>query len=160
MKELRTPLVWNALIHDFNTAEIKPYNVLSHREFLIKRFKKLCSTKEAFAEELRRDLMHQYWSRCEYEMLLYVDNNRVYLMPWSGKLVGDKLDITDDTTLDWRVFANKLLQKQGWRDNSTNRVYVKFDIYDQLMFRFNEFVDFCWNYCHKYERKSKNVTNK
>ncbi len=155
MTEKRAPFSWQVLIHDFNAHKIIPYDILTHREFLIKRFKKQCETKEAFAEVLRRDLMYQYWSRCEYEMLLYVENNRVYLIPWVGKLIGDKLDITENTLLDWLAFAKHLLCDRGWWDRTNNRKYVKFDIYDQIMFRFDELVDFCWEYQHKYQRHKK-----
>lgn len=155
MKATRAPFSWQVLIHDFNTHTIIPYDILAHRELLIKKFKKLHSTKEAFAEALRKDFMYQYWSRCEYEMLLYIGNNRVYLMPWVGDLIGDKLDITDNTLLDWPTFAKHLLSNRGWHDKTNNRKYVKFDIYDQIMFRFDELVDFCWEYQHTYQRRKK-----
>lgn len=155
MKATRAPFSWQVFIHDFNTHTIIPYDILAHREPLIKKFKKLYSTKEAFAEALRKDFMYQYWSRCEYEMLLYVENNRVYLMPWVGKLIGDKLDVTGNTLLDWPAFAKYLLSNRGWLDKINNRIYVKFDIYDQIMFRFDELVDFCLEYRHKYQRRKK-----
>jgi hypothetical protein len=88
-------------------------------------------------------------------MLLYVENERVYLMPWVGKLRVDKLDITDNPLLNWSAFAKHLLRDRGWPDRTNNRKYVKFDIYDQIMFRFNELVDFCWKYRHKYQRYKK-----
>ena len=158
MKEIRLPFSWYTLIHDFNAQTIIPYDILAHREFLIKRFKKQFETKEAFAEALHRDLKYQYWSRCEYEMLLYVENERVYLMPWVGKLRVDKLDITDNPLLNWPAFAKHLLRDRGWPDRTNNRTYVKFDIYDQIMFRFDELVDFCWSYQHKYQRHKKETT--
>jgi ATP-dependent Clp protease ATP-binding subunit ClpA len=66
-----------------------------------------------------------------------------------------KINITDDTTLDWPAFAKKMLSEYAWHDKENNRDYVKFDIYDQLMFRFDEIVDFTWNYRHKYQRIKK-----
>ena len=146
------PFTWYVLNHDFNASTVKPYDILAYREFLVKKFKKQCETKEAFAEKLRRDLMHQYWSRCEYEILLYVENSRVLLMPWTGQFIDGVLDITDNHTLNWPAFASKLLKTRGWYDCASKRTYVKFDVYDQLMFRFNELVDFCWTYSHKYQR--------
>jgi hypothetical protein len=36
--------------------------------------------------------------------------------------------------------------------------YVKFDVFDQIMFRFDEIVDFTYNYRHKYQRiKKENI---
>ena len=98
--------------------------------------------------------MWQYWSRSEYEMILYIENGRVYLEPWVGKFKDGRVDITDDTSLHWPVFANEML-KHPWTDKETGRQYVKFDIYDQLKFRFDELIDFVWNYRHKYQRIKK-----
>ena len=95
--------------------------------------------------------MRQFWSRSEYEMILYIEDNRVYLEPWCGTFKEGRIDITDSDTLDWSAFANKVL-KHAWIDKKTGRKYVKFDVYDQLKFRFDELVDFVWTYRHKYQR--------
>lgn len=156
IKEI-APFTWYVLIHDFNANTVKPYDVLAYREFLVKKFKKQQVTKEAFAEALRKELKHQYWARCEYEMLLYIENNRVYLMPWTGKFTAGVIDITDNPLLNWTAFARKLLKVRGWPDCASKRTYVKFDIYDQLMFRFDELIDFCWNYKHGYHRYKREI---
>ena len=111
-------------------------------------------SKEEFADVLDRDLMWQYWSRSEYEMILYVENDRVYLEPWCGEFKTGRIDITEGPYIDWPAFANKMLE-QPWTDKETGRKYVKFDVYDQLKFRFDELIEFVWNYRHKYERRKK-----
>lgn len=156
MKTVRLPFVWNVLLHDWNAHDVRVYNILSSgREDYIKKLKKNCATKEEFIELLDRDLMHQFWSRSEYEMILYIENDRVYLEPWCGTFKEGRIDITDNTTLDWPAFAKKMLGERGWCDANNNRTYVKFDIYNQLKFRFDELVDFIWNYRHKYQRIKK-----
>ena len=155
MKELKPPFSWVVRIHDFNADRVKPYDVLAHREDLIKKLKKKHTTIEDFTEAFDRDLRWHYLSRCEYEMILYVENERVYLEPWVGKFKDGRVDITDDKTLDWKAFAEKMLKEQGWNDKENNRLYVKFDIYDQLKFRFDELIEFVWNYRHKYQRTKK-----
>ena len=154
-KETRPPFSWITLLHDFNADAVRPYDVLARREDFIKKLKKKCTTKEEFAEALDREFMYQYWSRCEYEMILYVENDRVYLEPWVGDFREGRVDITDGTTLDWPAFANKLLESP-WTDKETGRKYVKFDTYDQIKFKFDELIDFVWNYKHKYERRKQN----
>ena len=154
MKEIRSPFSWVVRIHDFNRDAVRSHDVLAYREDLIKKLKKKCATKEEFADALDRDFMWQYWSRSEYEMILYIENGRVYLEPWVGKFKDGRVDITDDTSLHWPVFANEML-KHPWTDKETGRQYVKFDIYDQLKFRFDELIDFVWNYRHKYQRIKK-----
>lgn len=155
MKEVRPFFSWIVLIHDFNANSIKFYDVLSSRESFVKKLKKQYETKEAFAEALRKDFLHQFWSRTEYEMILYIENNRVYLEPWTGKLLENRLDVTDEETLNWPAFAKELIEKRGRHSKETGRLYVKFDIYDQILFRFDELINFVWNYRHKYQRTKK-----
>ena len=154
-KEIRALFSYKTLLHDFNAEAIRSHDVLAGREDFIKKLKKKCTTKEELAEALDRDFMHQYWARCEYEMILYVENDRVYLEPWVGDFKDGRVDITDDTTLDWPAFAEQLLESP-WTDKETGRKYVKFDVYAQIQFRFDELIDFVWNYRHKYERRKKN----
>jgi len=154
MKVVRPPFTWSTLIHDFNTKTVKPYDVLAYREDRIKKLKKQHSTKEEFADALKLDFQWQYWSRSEYEMILYIENDRVYLEPWCGDFKDGRIDITDGDTLNWPVFAREMLE-QAWTDKETGCKYVKFDVYDQLKFRFDELIDFVWNYRHKYQRIKK-----
>ena len=160
-KVIRPAFSWTVQLHDFNTDDVRLHDVLANRETLVKKLKKKCVTKEEFAEALNKDFMRQYWSRCEYEMILYIEDNRVYLEPWVGKFEEGRVDITEDTSLNWPVFAQKLLEYSR-TDKVTGRKYAKFDAYDQLKFRFDELIDFVWTYKHKYERRldneSKNQT--
>lgn len=154
MKAVRPPFVWNVLLHDWNAHDVRVYNILSKtREDYIKKLKKKCSSKEEFIELFDRDLMSQFWGRSEYEMILYVEDGRVYLEPWCGTFKEGRIDITNGDTLDWSAFADKLLDQRAWTDEENGRKYVKFDVYDQLKFRFDELVDFVWNYRHKYSRQ-------
>lgn len=156
-KVVRPAFTWPTLIHDFNANAVRTHDVLRYREAFIKKLKKKCITKEEFVKAFGTDLMRQYWSRCEYEMILYTENDRVYLEPWVGKFKEGRVDITDGPYLDWPAFAKKMLSEHAWHDKENNRDYVKFDIYDQLMFRFDELVDFVWNYRHKYQRIKKEI---
>jgi hypothetical protein len=128
---------------------------LNHREDFIKKLKKAHTTKEEFANALKLNFQWQYWARCEYEMILYIENDKVYLEPWVGEFKAGRVDITDNELLDWPAFAKKILHERPWQDKENNRDYVKFDIFDQLMFRFDELVDFVWNYKYKYQRLKK-----
>ena len=154
-KAIRPPFTWNTLIHDFNAKTVKAHDILACREDRVKKLKKQHPIKEEFAEALNKDLMRQYWSRTEYEMILYIANDRVYLEPWSGTFKDGRIDITEDTTLNWPAFAEKMISEHGWHDANNNCTYVKFDIYNQLIFRFDELVDFVWSYRHKYQRIKK-----
>ena len=154
MKETRQPFSWITYLFDFNSKKVEAYDVLKYREKFIKKFKKECQTKEAFGERLFRDFQWQYWSRCEYEMILYIEDGRVFAEPWppGPDTKSQRIDITDYPGFDWLTFTKDMIDKQGYRDET-----VKVDIYDQLEFRKQEVIDFCWNYRHKYQRTMKAI---
>ena len=143
------PLTWKVKNYLINENKIWDYDILKYREDQIKKLKKKCTTKEEFAEATRREMMWQYWSRCEYEVIIEIDdNNRIWLKPWVGCRNPDevKIDVTDDQSFDWRGFANEHIGKQIYKNEA------KIDIFDQLQWRWNEFIDYCWYTRLKYER--------
>jgi hypothetical protein len=152
MKEIRPPFSWKTLLFDFNSDKLEECDILKHREKLVKDLKKKYSDIVDFADALGKDLMHQYWSRCEYEMILYIENERVFVQPWIGRRdpIESRVDVTDYPSFNWPAFAKHMLKIKGYQDNT-----VKIDVYDQLKFRFDELIDFCWNYKHKYQRTKK-----
>lgn len=153
MKRDYEHLTWLVMHFDVNKQTIRPYDILKHREDYIKRLKKKCESKEQFAENLRRELMRLYWSRCEWELIIEIDGaGRVWLSPWIGSRDPEaaKIDVTDVSDYDWKGFAEEHAFKQG------NKQEAKIDVYDQLMYkdRFAELVNYCWHTRLKYERYS------
>ena len=144
-------MYWEALIDDFNSKNIKPYNILAYREEFIKKLKKSGLSKEAFEEKLMREMQYHFWSRCEYEMLIGKNSDGIIFLT---HLIGDTDDqfiVTKETGINWYIFLEKLKDTRLSYDGLT-----KFDIYDQLVFRKQEFIDYCWNFKHKYWRQHKN----
>ena len=144
-------LIWNVKIYDTNSNEIKDYNILSHRLDLIKKFKKISKNKNEFAEKLKRDLMWQYWSRCEYELIIETtEDNHILLKPWVGCSNPDNImiDVTEDKEYDWQGFAKEHINKQIYKNSA------KIDCYDQIIYKdqFKKLVDYCWHTRLKYER--------
>ena len=152
MKEIKPPFSWKTLLFDVNSQKLVEYDVLKYREKVVKELKKKYTTKEEFADKLDREFMYHYWSKCEYEMILYLDEGRVFVKPWAGIRAPEEhaVDLTDRTDFNWQAFAEKMIKECGWRGGT-----VKIDVYDQLKFKFDELVDFCWNYKHKYQRTKK-----
>lgn len=142
-------LSWKVKNYLCNFNKIWDYDVLQYREDQIKKLKKRCATKEEFAEEMRREMMWQYWSRCEYEVIVEIDDdNRIRLKPWVGCIDPEsvKIDVTDDENFDWRGFAEQHIGMQIYKNEA------KIDIFNQLEYRWDEFIDYCWYTRLKYER--------
>jgi hypothetical protein len=142
-------LTWNVKYFDINANVIRDYNVLRQRDDFIKKLKKQCANKAEFSEALKHEFMWRYWSRSEYELIIEVFGNRVVLSPWCGcrEPACVAVDVTDDPNFDWLGFADFYIDKQIYRDKA------KIDIYNQLEWRWNELVDYCWYTRLPYERK-------
>lgn len=152
MKQEFKPMSWKVKNYCINSNKIWDYDVLEYREDQIKKLKKKCATKEEFADAMRHKMMYQYWSRCEYEVIIEIDENgRVWLKPWVGCRNPDevKINVTDNENFDWRGFANEHIGKQIYKNEA------KIDIYDQLQWKWSDFIDYCWNYRHKWQRRKK-----
>jgi hypothetical protein len=149
MKQEFKPLTWKVKNYCCNTDRIWDYDVLKYREDQIKKLKKKCDSKEEFSEAMGRKMRWQYWSRAEYEVIIEIDDdNRIWLKPWVGYRNPDevKIDVTDDQSFDWRSFANEHIGKQIYKNEA------KIDVWDQLQWKWDEFIDYLWYNRLKYER--------
>ena len=140
---------WIVMNYNCNANKIEPYDVLRYRVDWMKKLKKKSKDIDEFSEKLNSEMMRQYWSRAEYELILEKCNNELWLKPWCGCRNPEevKIDVTENTF--WQEFAK---QYNNWWDNE-----AKIDIYDQLKFKWSEFVDYCWNTHLPYERRRKDV---
>lgn len=149
MTKAIAPMKWLVKQFDVNAQKITDYDVLKYREDFIKKLKRKCAGKDEFGEALRREMMWRYWSKCEYEIIVKrTEDNRLFLCAWCGCYDENNaaIEVTDDKTFDWSGFAKLHIDSQIFGDEA------KVDIYDQLMYRWDEFVDYCWEYRHKYQR--------
>lgn len=94
-------LEWNVFVSDFNKKQINKYNVFNHFTFLEyckKNAKKNAKDFDKFCDQLRKDLMYCYWSKCEWEVVI-TD------WPTSGTCEA-KIDVFDQVMLNWDNFRN------------------------------------------------------
>lgn len=141
-------LEWYAYNYNFNQKKLEIVNIFRYGNFeenvkkLLKKHKKL-DDKEAFAEELRIELSCLFWSRCEYEIVLTrTDEGRIIMSPWVGDY-SVTLDVTCCEWFDFVGFFEKEYEKHGRHHNKTR---LKVDLYDQVRYKWNEFVEYVWNY--------------
>lgn len=142
-KRKSSPLSWMVKNYETNSNVIKDYDVLKYREEFIKKLKKKKPDKAEFAKEMRSEMMYHYWSRTEYELIMKVtENGRIILSPWIGQRNSDQaeIDVTDNNDFDWKGFAEKIYKRKVYNGE------VKIDIWDQIEYRFDDFIDYCWEY--------------
>lgn len=96
-------LHWNVYIYSINSNVIKSYNVFDHAGFyedLKKAARKFKDDKEAFIAEVKSNLMYYFWSKSEWEILLY---------PWLGKSdCCEKVDVYDQVMMNFDHFSEYL----------------------------------------------------
>ena len=95
-------LTWNVYIGNFNSREIEIHNIFDHWSFYadcLKNKKKNGKDREAFMEQLRRDLMYYYWSKCEWEIILQH-------WPTREDFRDEKVDVYDQVRLNWHAFTD------------------------------------------------------
>lgn len=142
-------LTWLVTYYDINANKIEYCDILKCREDDIKKTKKQCSTKAEFSEKMRREFMCSYWSKCEWELIVEIDNGgRIWLKPWVGCREPENvhIDVTDRDDFDWKDFAEVHISKQIYKNKA------KIDVFDQIEWRWSEFIDYCWHTRMKYER--------
>ena len=98
---MKYELKWNVFYHDINKQKITTINIFNHWKFAEdtqKNLKKI-KDKDAFAEELRRDLFYYFGSKCEYEVIV---------KPWAGGRGHEdiKVDIYTQVRNNWDVFVD------------------------------------------------------
>jgi len=136
-------LVWNVIHQSINRDSIEPWNVFNHGGFMediTKAFKKYKDNKEEFLAKVRSSLMYYYWSKCEWEVILTKQDGQMIITPWVGGHNEDiSLDVTAAESFDWFGFYDKMTENYVVKDNS-----VKIDVYDQVMFAWDEFSNYLW----------------
>ena len=141
---------WIVMNYNCNTNKIESYDVLKYRQSFVKRTKKASADINEFGRALSTEMMWQYWSRAEYELVLEKCNDELWLKPWVGCRNPEevKIDVSNDPF--WQEFS-KWDNVRWWDDEA------KIDIYDQLIFKWDEFINFCWTYRLPYERRRADI---
>lgn len=151
-KELKKgDMRWDAMYYSWNDRKFKPYNVLAYREDVIKTLKKKVTSKEEFAQKMKSEMMYYFWSKTEVEVLLTNQDGRIIMSPWVGP-EDIALDVTDREDFDWVGFFNK--KAEGY----INKTTIKIDIFSQLFYQWDAFIDYCWHFHHKWQRKKNTTT--
>lgn len=99
-------LQWNVFTSDWNAGKIVVTDIFEHTRFLDdcrKNYRKNGrgehADREAFTDQLRRDLMYYYWSKCEWEVVLS-------LWPGDERFQELKVDVYDQVRLNWDRFTD------------------------------------------------------
>lgn len=128
-------LVWNVIAEDFNSG-IGYVNVFDYnwpfRAYVYSAYKNYKEDFNSFAKEVHSALMHEYWARSEYE---------VVVSSWPTGI--DEKEVA-------RLADEIENEKKRFPDAAHQRVYpnlekaVKIDVYDQVLMNWEQFINYLW----------------
>ena len=136
---------WNVHYFNINRQKIETFNIFDHYTFnkYVQAYLKKCKNKEDLASHLKSELQYHFWSKCEWELIVKInEDNHIFLIPWVGCREPEKvrIDVTDDTSFDWKSFAKHHIGRQIYKNEA------KIDVYDQVMWNFDAFIDYWWDF--------------
>lgn len=135
-------LEWNVFYHDINKNKIATTNIFNHWKFSedVQKSLKKFKDKDEFAEQLRRDLMYYFWSKCEHEVII---------ASFPAYITMDELDRLNEE----RASHKEKYDRDCVHLNVCPDTGDKIDIYTQVMNNWDIFLDYVWN--SKKRRKNK-----
>ena len=159
----RIMLEWNVYLEDFNSGEIKVWNIFNHWSFYdacLKARKKFKEDKEAFANDIKGWLRYFFWAKCEYEIIL--DH-------WPS---GEWYELRNDVTTAElkKMYEQAGLKFDSWRINEKNadkkliiKIFPdenrfrqkKIDVCQQVENNWDRFIDYVWE--NRKELKARKI---
>ena len=102
------PLEWWVYFGNFNARKIEKYNVFRHAGFYAgcrKAYKNCKGDRNAFLEQVRRELGCCFRSKCEYEVI-------IGQWPPRNEERKNKVDFYDQVMMNWERFAEYLWENR------------------------------------------------
>lgn len=98
---------FNVIIYDCNHKKFEPYDIIpyfvqTYEELKEKKYKKVPETFEEFKKFVREEGMYQFWSRCEYEIIL---------VDWPGQKVEKKIDVWNQIEMNWDLVTKLVMEE-------------------------------------------------
>lgn len=91
---------FNVIIWDFNLKKFIPYNVIPYLEDCYQEKKDKPKTFEEFKTFIEKESMYQWWSRCEYEVIL---------KSWPAGNFEKKIDVHQQVMMNIDIIAEILI---------------------------------------------------
>lgn len=134
-------LEWYVYRYSINKKAIKPFNIFNHYGLstYMEKWRRKYKTKEEFMEKVKSELLYYFWAKAEHELVIeLIENGRVFLIPWFGCRNPEevKIEVINELEINWHDFAEEYINRQIFKNRA------KIDIYDQVMWRWDEFCEY------------------
>lgn len=127
-------LSWKVYWEEPNKRIIKEYDIFKNGywENIAKNLKETFPKRKEWENHLRTQLMAQYWSRSEYEIIL---------TSWPPYINIEDIDRINQEIIN----REKTWGTKPYKINITPTVERKIDIFEQLELNWEVFTDYIWN---------------
>ncbi len=95
---------FNVILWDFNSSEPEPYDVIPYLVGEYKKSRNKPKTFEEFRNFIKKESMYQWWSRCEYEII-------IQRWPPSKKEEGSKWDVYKQVMMNIDIITKILMEE-------------------------------------------------
>ena len=93
---------FNVIVEDINSRKFIPYDVIPYLVHRYKEAKTKPKTFEEFKVFIEKESMYQWWSRCEYE---------VVLKSWPTGNIEKKIDVHQQVMMKIDIIAEILMEE-------------------------------------------------
>lgn len=93
---------FNVINYNINRQKFEAYDVMPYLIECYKKEKKKPKTFEGFKKFIKDESMHQFWSRCEYEIIL---------VDWPSQKIEDKWDVYDQIMMNIDILTNLIMEE-------------------------------------------------
>ena len=142
-KQFENSFSWNVKRYEFNRKTIEDFDVITYICGFISKLKRQTVDKDTFAKKLFGEMKFRFCRKSEFEIGIEIANDgRIILKPWFGHEGPNdaKLDVTDNIGFDWKGFAER------YKSLNNNKNEFTIDVWNQLSYRWEDFVTCCWEY--------------
>ena len=124
---------WYVFRRNINRKAIEKFNIFDHSGFYkdVEKAVKVATTKEIFADLIKKSLMYYFWCRAEHEVVI------TSWPPYIDKTELDRLNV------EYEEYHNKWGHYPYCLDVRLT-IGEKIDIYSQVMLNWDVFVDYVW----------------
>lgn len=92
---------FNVINYNINRQKFELYDIIPYLVNCYKEEKKKPTTFEEFKQFIERESHHQWWSRCEYEIIL---------VDWPCKQIEEKWDVYDQVMMNLDIITNLVME--------------------------------------------------
>lgn len=126
---------WNVYREDFNARKIEVFDIFRHHRFknAVEKLLKTQTNKASFADDLKHELMYNFWCKCEYE---------VVITSWPPYI----------NTEDLQKLNAECKEKEEKYGHPPYKLSIdlpcakKVDVYSQVMLNWDAFLDYVWSF--------------